>query len=92
MDYHWFGDEDPVINKVEGGTAGEWRQLYEAAILELDRTRLLSRIEEAQNAILQCLESAEPTDRAHTEPLTNALQVLQDLRRIGSEDGKVDAA
>jgi hypothetical protein len=80
------------MNKPEDGTSAEWEQLYEAAVLELDRTRLLSRIEEARHAILHCLGSTDPTDRAHTEPLTNALQVLQDLSRIDGEDGKADAA
>jgi hypothetical protein len=79
------------MNKVDGGTALEWRPLYEAAVLELDRTLLLSRIEEARHAILHCLESTDPSDRAQTELLTNALQVLQDLRRMDG-DGKADAA
>lgn len=80
------------MNKVEDGASTEWKHLYEAAVLELDRTRLLSRIEEARHAVLHCLESTDPGDRDQTEPLTNALQVLQDLRRIGGEDGKADAA
>jgi hypothetical protein len=80
------------MSKVGDGAASEWKHLYEAAVLELDRTRLLRRIEEARHAILQCLASMDPEDRVHAEPLTNALQVLQDLRRIGSEDGKADLA
>jgi hypothetical protein len=80
------------MNKVEDGTSAQWKHLYEAAVLELDRTRLPGRIEEARHAILHCLESTDPGDRDRTEPLTNALQVLQDLRRIGDQDGKIDAA
>ena len=80
------------MNKADSGTAAEWKHLYEAAVLELDRRRLPSRIEEARRAILQCLESTDPTDHAHTQHLTNALQVLQELRRIGGDNGKANVA
>jgi len=73
-------------------TAAQWEQLYQAAVLELDRRCLLNRIEEARLAILHCLQTIDPADQAQTEPLNNALQVLQDLHRIGAEDGKTDAA
>ena len=73
------------------GTSPEWRHLYEAAVLELDRGRLPVRIEEARRAILQTLEYLDPAD-AQTEPLINALQVLRDLHRIGTEDEETEVA
>jgi hypothetical protein len=73
--------------------AAQWEQLFEAAVLELDQRRLLSKIEEARAAILQCLQTVDPADHAQTEPLNNALQVLNDLHRISAEDGRrTDAA
>lgn len=80
------------MSKVEDGASTEWKHLYEAAVLELDRTRLLSRIAEARRAILQELESAAPEDRNQAECLNNALQVLHDLDKINAQDGKTDAA
>ena len=78
-------------NKVDRNAVAQWRHLYEAAVLELDPTRLLSRIAEARRAILQELESTTP-DRNEAEVLTSALQVLKDLDRIGMEDGRADVA
>lgn len=80
------------MSEVEDGASTEWKHLYEAAVLELDRRRLPGRIEEARHAILHCLESTDPGERDQTEPLTNALQVLQDLLRIDGQDGNTDAA
>jgi hypothetical protein len=74
------------------GTAPEWEHLYEAAVLELDRRHLAVRIEVARRAILDHLQQIDPADREQTEPLNNALQVLQDLNKIDREDGRVDAA
>jgi hypothetical protein len=59
-----------------------WRELYEAALLELDRDKLL-----------QCIELAEQAIREHTKPadlrqepeemqaINDALQALNLLRR-----------
>jgi len=70
----------------------EWKHLYEAAVLELDRQRLPMRIEEARQAILRRLHDITGEDVTEKEPLTNALHVLQDLGKIGAEDATSDAA
>ena len=74
------------------GATPDWKHLYEAAVLELDRRQLAVRIEEARRAILDNLQQIDPSNREQTEPLNNALQVLQDLNKIDREDGRVDAA
>jgi hypothetical protein len=38
------------------GTQGQWKQLCEAARLELEPTKLLERIGEARNAVLDRIE------------------------------------
>lgn len=80
------------MNRIDAPSTAPWKHLYEAAVLELDSRRLLGRIEEARRAILQCLASTDPADRDETEPLTNALQVLQDLNKIDGEHKNGDAA
>ncbi len=74
------------------GGGSDWRNLYEAAVLELDRRRLSIRIEEALQAISQRLSSIDGTNQAEKEPLCNALLVLQDLRKIDAEEGANEAA
>jgi hypothetical protein len=60
-----------------------WRELYEAALLELDRDKLLQCIELAEQAIR---EHTKPADRIRQEPeemqaINDALQALNLLRR-----------
>jgi hypothetical protein len=77
----------------QSGTAAGWKALYEAAVLELDPHRLIERIEEAQQAILSYMKTLDNSCySSEKESLTNALEVLHDLRRIDGEEGKTEAA
>ncbi len=65
----------------------QWQVLYEAAVLELDRAKLLPRIAEAEHAIRMALEKSNPaSDGVEKEALGNALTVLHDLRQIANDD------
>lgn len=79
---------------MEAGTGNRaspiWRVLYEAAILELDRTKLLqTRVPEAERAIMDRIEDLNHSgDSSESRALMNALTVLRDLRRMaGTDDG-----
>ena len=60
-----------------------WRQLYEAAVLEPDPTKIQDRIEEAEKAIAKRAIAVmrEGGDGAEREALANAMQALSDLKR-----------
>ena len=64
-----------------------WRQLYEAAFLELDPTKIQGRIAEAEKAIAKralvvMREGGDPDER---EALANAMQALEALKKRLSE-------
>jgi len=67
--------------------APQWKQLYEAAILELDPAKLLQRIAVAQSAVLNQMEdgSSRPSDRQQLA-LHDALHMLSTLRSIAERD------
>jgi len=54
-----------------------WRQLYQAALLELDRNKLLQSIELAEHAIRE--QANRTPDPQHHNP--NELQAMQDALR-----------
>src|SRR3989442_1440300 len=60
-----------------------WRQLYQAAVLGLDPTKIQDRIEEAEKAIAKRALAVmrEGADGAEREALANAMQALSDLKR-----------
>ena len=64
-----------------------WRKLYEAAVLELDPTKIQQRIAEAEKAIAKRALAVmrEGGDGAEREALANAMQTLDDLKRRLSE-------
>ena len=59
-----------------------WLELYNEALLELDRSRLRQRIEDATAAILLRLNevSSQGESAGEAEPLHGALAVLGDLK------------
>lgn len=63
-----------------------WRQVYEAALLELDPTKLLDRINQAHRAILDRMEEllTAPVSPEHKE-LNDTLRTLSDLRKLASK-------
>ena len=64
-------------------SAQAWRQLYEAAVLEPDPTKMQQRIAEAEKAIAKRALAVmrEGADGAEREALANAMQALSDLKR-----------
>jgi len=62
--------------------APQWRQLYEAAMLELDPTRLLERTGVARNAVLDRLEDSDAKPDREQQALRDALEALGNLYTI----------
>ncbi len=60
-----------------------WRDLYEAALLELDRDKLLPSIELAEQAIREHTNAIEGTSRdpQESQAMKDALRALSLLRR-----------
>lgn len=67
-------------------TRQKWEELYELAILELERERFEVRIKEAEDAMLQRLEElrASQAEREERMRIQDALSALSVLRRLGS--------
>ena len=65
----------------------EWKRLYEAAVLELDPTRTLLRVAEAERAVTDRMEQLNGSglDGSEHLALTQALIVLRDLRKMASD-------
>jgi hypothetical protein len=63
-----------------------WQELYTAAMLELDRTMLPSRIEAAQAAIRQAMEELVGNHKIgtgeETQAMADALRNLRTLQRV----------
>ena len=63
--------------------APQWRELYRAALLELDLTKSPNLIAEARRAILNQIEDSIPKpSNAEQVALGNALEMLSRLRTI----------
>jgi hypothetical protein len=64
-----------------------WEQLYEAAALETDDSKLLGKIDEAEAEIKRCLEEAEKQpkdgDASALERALVALEILRNERLSG---------
>lgn len=68
-----------------------WRSLYEAAVLELDCSKMALRIDAAERAITKRIEELNPSSYpVEAQQLMNALTVLRDLRRMDAERGWED--
>jgi hypothetical protein len=81
------------MNDGDGRSQGEqsWKQLYEAALLELDPNRLPQRIADAQKAIAEralALLRENGSNNSEKETLAGAHVVLDDLKRIHQSDGR----
>jgi hypothetical protein len=58
-----------------------WRDLYRAAILELDPKRLQTRVKEAEDAINARASSGARVSRDERREMNDALSTLQILKR-----------
>ena len=65
----------------------QWKQRYQAAILEPDPAKLLQRIAEARSAVLDRIEEGfSKTSEGETFALGNALHMLSALRHIAERE------
>jgi hypothetical protein len=81
--YPDFPEDLHAYQKVMNEPSVRWRELYEAALLELDREKLLRSIELAEQAIR---ERAKAAERIHfgaeeLQAMNDALHALNLLRR-----------
>jgi hypothetical protein len=75
-----MSDSDGLTQEAES-----WRQLYEAAMLEIDREKLLKRIAEAQKAIEERVLSLARKglgSEAEKDALVDAHVAMDELKRI----------
>lgn len=82
---------------MEAGTGNRevlyWRNLYEAAVLELDSRQIKQRIEAAQTAVTSRIEELNPSSNTvEAQELMNALSVLRELRNMVGEGGESDGS
>ena len=66
----------------------DWEKLYRAALLELDRSKLLQRIEDAEAAILERsrgLKKSPGNNEKEQGVITRALHILSLLRQPGQK-------
>ncbi len=66
----------------------DWEKLYRAALLELDRSKLLQRIEDAEAAILErsrSLKKSPGNNEKEQGVITRALHILSLLRQPGQK-------
>jgi hypothetical protein len=71
---------------VADGTRHKWEELYELAILELEREQFQARIRDAEEAMLKRLDELNGNHAERDERLRiqDALSALSVLRRLGS--------
>ncbi|HMJ20994.1 MAG TPA: hypothetical protein VK513_03770 [Terriglobales bacterium] len=72
--------------KSNGAAHPQWRQLCEAAVLELDPNKLLARIAEARTAVLYQIEDSLDSSQAERFALHDALDRLLILHDIAKRD------
>ena len=59
----------------------EWQNEYQAALLELDRKKLLERVTAAETAIFNRIKAILPNHAAERQAIEDALASLRVLRR-----------
>ncbi len=78
-----------IISHHAAHDAQQWRQLCEAAVLELDPAKLLQRIAEASSAVVDRIEDT-PSKPSHGEQLAlfDFLATLAVLRTIAERQAR----
>jgi len=75
----------PEILSVADETRHKWEELYELAILELEKEQFQARIRDAEEAMLQRLDELNRNhERDERMRIQDALNALSVLRRLGS--------
>jgi hypothetical protein len=71
------------VSNIEHALPADWRQLCQAALFELDRAKLLERIDQARVVILGRIEDGyKKPPTSEQIALLDALSTLDSLRRI----------
>jgi hypothetical protein len=70
------------MSDIKNAAHYEWRQLCQAAFLELDPAKLLVRIADARNVVLDRIEDSHSKSNGEQAELRDALDTLDSLRRI----------
>ena len=75
-----------------GNNPDNWRALFQAAVLELDRQNLPTRIQEAKSAIMDRAEELMQAKSSETERmvLLDALNTLRDLSSMLNRERQTD--
>jgi hypothetical protein len=82
------GARAPGARSLHNSACPDWKQLYRAAVLESDRSKLQQRIEQAEAAILKrsrSLSKSPGNTRKEQEAITRALRILSLLHEAGQE-------
>jgi hypothetical protein len=73
----------PVNSRLQGDSLPTWKKLYENAILELDSSRISSRIFDARRAIVErACELSDPVSSDEYRALNKALHTLNILEEV----------
>jgi hypothetical protein len=81
------------MTDTEPNSPPNWKSLFEAALLELDLTLVLKRIEEARAAISRRLSELQAQDISEEQlAMLDALNALDDLARMVEREQQDRAA
>lgn len=61
---------------------GSWWELYRTAMVEIDLSKLQTRIDTAREAIIRCMEQQSLDSRADRQAMVDALENLRVLQKI----------
>src|ERR1041385_2051171 len=74
------------LNISEKKDAHDWRELYRGALFELDPVKLLERIREARNALLDQIADLSKSINREQYALRSALETLRILQELAERD------
>ena len=70
------------MSEINNAAHPEWRELFQAALFEINPVKLLERIAKARNAVLDCIEDSRSKSNGDQASLRDALATLDSLRKI----------
>jgi hypothetical protein len=73
---------DGMQNQPAAAHNENWRELYEATLIELDTARLAALIHRTRSAIFGHMQHLKPNDISERHVLLDALSTLEALRRM----------
>ncbi len=78
-----MADDQNILPPTSSLRYPDWQQEYEAALLELDRRKLMARVTDAENAILKRVQALVGSADHHAErhAIEDALASLRVLKK-----------